>query len=320
MKALVIVGPTATGKTALALKLAEQFDGELISADSRQIYSGIRILSGQDIPVGVMGETRMTVPYKGHAYPLITYSFDGIPVWLYDAVEPTLACSIALFRTLAVRALLDITNRGKLPIIVGGAGLYVDAILSPPETIDIPVNAPLRQRLTLVPIVLLQKELQRVDAVKFSRMNDSDKHNPRRLVRAIEVALWKQQYPQSNDAADIPIEGLWIGLTRDSEELADRIAARVEKRWQGAIDEVKRLGAAPSPAVQTALGVKEISAYLSGVVSEKEAMARWIRNEQAYAVRQFRWFKKREYIHWYDAANTDIQQLVVQQISGWYTR
>jgi tRNA dimethylallyltransferase len=319
MKALVIAGTTATGKTALAIELAKRFDGELISADSRQLYRGLRVLSGQDVPEGTPGQIRMSVPYKGSTYPLFTYPVNGVPVWLYDAVEPMQTCSISLFRALAVCALEAITKRGKLPIIVGGAGLYIDAILTPPDTIDVPVNAPLRQRLTLVPVVLLKNELREVDPEKYARMNDSDQNNPRRLVRAIEVALWKKDHPQLQPVGYEPIEGLWVGLKRDAEELKRLVSERVEKRWQGAIGEVSRLGADASVAVRTAMGVKEITAYLAGSISEQEAKERWTRNELAYAVRQLRWFKTKKHIHWFDAGERATKPMVEKLVAQWYT-
>lgn len=320
MRALVVAGTTATGKTALALSLAKRFHGELVSADSRQIYQGLRVLSGQDVPPGVRHVFCKEVIHKSHRYPLVTYAIEGIPVWLYDALTPSQPCNISLYRALALEAVRDITARGKLPIIVGGAGLYIDAIFLPPETIDIPVNAALRHRLTLVPVPLLQKQLQDIDAAKYGRMNNSDRNNPRRLVRALEVAVWQQRHPHVKPSGQESVEGLWIGLTRDSDELSSRIASRVDKRWHGAIEEVKRIRALASFAVRTSLGVAEITAYLDGALSEREAKEQWTRNEHAYALRQLRWFKKRQYIYWYNAASEDTQRLVVERVSGWYTK
>ena len=320
MKALVVAGTTATGKTAFALSLAKKFHGELVSADSRQIYQGLRVLSGQDVPPGAQPRLRKEIIHKSQRYPLVTYAIEGIPVWLYDALTPSQPCNISLYRTLALDAVRDIVERGKLPIIVGGAGLYIDAIFLPPETIDIPVNAALRHRLTLVPVALLQKELQEIDAAKYGRMNNSDRNNPRRLVRALEVAIWQQRHPHVKPSGQESVEGLWIGLTRDPEELSALIASRVEKRWQGAMEEVKRMGAIASSAIRTSLGVAEIAAYLEGALSEQEAKDQWTRHEHAYALRQLRWFKKRKYIYWYNAASEDTRRLVVERVNGWYTK
>ena len=124
-KVLIICGPTATGKTKLAIHLARHYNGELVNADSRQMYQGFDILSGKDIPKGATKEVKGQVKIRGSEYPLVTYSLDGIPVWLYDAVPREGDASIAVFRDLANHVIADIEKRGKLPIVVGGTGYYL---------------------------------------------------------------------------------------------------------------------------------------------------------------------------------------------------
>ena len=148
-KILIVCGPTATGKTALASQLAKKFDGELISADSRQVYRGMDVVTGKDRP--------------------------DVPIWLYDVVNPDEEFSVSHWIKLARRAINDISKRGKLPIIVGGTGLYIHALLHPLETITIPPDRALREQLQEQSVKELQQMLTR------GSMNNSDWNNPRRL-------------------------------------------------------------------------------------------------------------------------------------------
>src|SRR3989338_2288959 len=123
-RVIVVCGPTATGKTKLAISLAKRCNGELVSADSRQIYKHVDIISGKDISPGAPSTVRKIMRYRDEEYRLVTYDIDAIPVWLYDVITPYQQCSISLYRFFAQTAIDDISSRGKLPIIVGGAGLY----------------------------------------------------------------------------------------------------------------------------------------------------------------------------------------------------
>lgn len=154
MKILVICGPTATGKTALAARIAKKFNGELVSADSRQVYVGRDLETNKERP--------------------------NVPIWLYDVVNPGEEFSVSHWVRLAKAAIADIRKRKKLPIVVGGTGLYIRALLRPLDTIDIPPDKKLRRRHLSV------KELQKM--IPRGNMNNSDWHNPRRLIRKIEIA------------------------------------------------------------------------------------------------------------------------------------
>lgn len=317
---LIITGATATGKTDCAVRLAKQYNGELISADSRQVYTGLDVISGKDIPAGSPAVFQYEVMFRGIGYRLVTYDLYGIPIWLYDVVPPTEQCSIALYQCLAGAVIADVVSRGKLPIFVGGAGLYIDAVVHPPETMHIPVDADLRKRLAMLPVSHLQEELVLLDTDRFTRMNNSDKQNPRRLVRAIEAALWKKNNttPVSNGPE---INAYWVGLRLPSEKLSVRIEKRVRDRWQhGVLDEVKSLTdfTQSLPSVST-LGIVPIREFLAGERTEEEAIQAWVKHEVAYAKRQMVWFAKKRDIHWFDSSEAGYHDKVEKLVGEWYT-
>ncbi len=190
-KILVICGPTATGKTALAARLAKRFNGELISADSRQVYRGNDLETNKERP--------------------------DVPIWLYDVVDQGEEFSVAHWLKLARAAAGDILRREKLPIVAGGSGLYIHALIHPFETVDIPPDENFRKRnLTL-------QELQHMTS--RGSMNDSDWNNPRRLIRKIEIAkaIVKRNIP-------LPYDVLIIGLTAPLQVLYKRIDDHLQER------------------------------------------------------------------------------------------
>lgn len=206
-KVLIIGGPTATGKTALAAKLAIKFGGEIISADSRQVYKGMDIVTGKDRPKGV--------------------TIHGL-----DLVRPDQEFSVAHFVQFA-RALI---NQIRFPIIVGGSGMYLDSLIKPPETLTIKPDWPLRRRLETKTVAQLQAQLKKLNPLRFGQMNHSDQLNPRRLIRAIEVGGLQ------GETLKVKYDALWIGLTADKETLAKKIEERVRARIKaGAIQEWQKL-------------------------------------------------------------------------------
>ena len=207
-KVLIICGPTATGKTKLALQLAKEFNGELVSADSRQVYIGNDLETGKDKDV---------------------IKNSGIRVWLYDVIDQGQDFSVSQWRRLALDAISDILARDKLPIVVGGSGLYIKALVENLPDVDIPQDIDLRK--SNKSVSELFNYLKSIDSIKADSLNNSDKNNPRRLIRAIEIA----QYPSPNRRYRLLGEGLrvryvLIGLTASKEELIKRIKERVRER------------------------------------------------------------------------------------------
>jgi tRNA dimethylallyltransferase len=263
-KLLVICGPTATGKTALAAALAKQFNGELVSADSRQVYRGMDLLTGKDRP--------------------------NVPIWLYDVVNPDEAFSVSQWVKLARAAISDIHKRNKLAIVVGGTGLYIKALLTPFDTIDIPPDKRLRKKLQSASVVELQGMTVRGD------MNQSDWNNPRRLVRKIEIAKGETVKNRQEKIYNT----LLIGLTAPASVLDARIDARFKERVRQGME-------------------KEIDVLLKKYGREFPSMSAIGLNEHAYARRQMTWFKKQSGIYWFDVTDANFMHQVEAIIRPWYT-
>ena len=284
-KILIICGPTATGKTKLAVKLAQKFNGVLISADSRQVFRGMDIVTGKDKP-------------------------KGVTIYGYDLIKPDEDFSVAHFVKYA-RALINqiSSSAGGFPIIVGGTGLYLNSLVSPPQTLTVPPNWPLRKNLANFSARKLLKLLKQLNPGRLAQMNHSDQQNPRRLIRAIEVNLQGQSLQVLNLQAEFDV--LWIGLTADKTTLAEKIEARVKQRVKaGAVKEwqqLKKKYRANLPSM-SALGYRQLP-----------DVAKWIKAEQQYSRRQLTWFKKNSHIHWFDITQA-FQIPVVNLVKAWYTK
>jgi len=277
-KLLIICGPTATGKTEVAVTLAKKFNGELISADSRQVYRGMDIGTGKD---------REKI---------------DVPIWLLDVVNPDAEFSVSHWVKLAHEAVGDIISRNKLPIVVGGTGLYINALIHPPETMDIPPDTGLRKQLKNASIDELQKL---VNSEVLQLMNPSDRQNPRRLLRKIEIAKSTKLLHKSKKAFDYLI----VGLTAPIPELFKRIDERVDNRIRrGMKEEVSRL-------------IKEYGRDIPAMSAlGYQSLENWKQDEHAYAKRQLTWFKKQKDIIWFDITDPAAKTRMTEQIDSWYTR
>lgn len=277
-KILIICGPTGTGKTKLAVTMAKAMGGELINADSRQIYVGLDALTGKDRSK----EER---------------------IWLYDVVAADQEFSVLHFVRLAKAAIEDIHKRGKLPIVVGGTGFYLCALTQPFDTIAIPPNWPKRKHLETLSIDALQKLM---NPKRLERMNESDSKNPRRLIRAIEVA-------GNASSQRVPIyNALWIGLAAPRFILKRRITQRIVKRFEKAVTEVRE-------GLPPILGADPLLSFVHGESTKEEALKDWAGREYQYAKRQMTWFRKEKTIHWFDVRSNNFQMKVESLVKEWYT-
>ncbi|MEK7532832.1 MAG: tRNA (adenosine(37)-N6)-dimethylallyltransferase MiaA [Patescibacteria group bacterium] len=318
---VIVCGPTATGKTKLALSLAHRFNGELINADSRQMYQGMGIISGKDIEPGTIASFAHAVTIKQQKFSLVTHDIGGIPIWLYDVASPDKPLSASHFHDLAVSVIADISARGKLPIIVGGSGFYLSFLFHEFDSLHIPPNRTLRSAFFQETTETLQQTLTVADPVRWNGMNASDRNNPRRLVRALEVASWKKTHTQKH-AGNTVFNPLWIGLRTNEEALFRRIQDRVNVRLSsGALEEAKSMQhiSQDLPA-STTLGLRILLRLLQGEIDANQAEVLWVREEIRYAKRQMVWFKRQKDIRWYDAEEKEIDAQVEKDVRQWYTR
>jgi len=299
-KLLVICGPTAAGKTALAIALAKKFNGEIVSADSRQVYKGMDIGTGKEWGKGVV-------------------------IHGYDLVDPKKEFSISQYLRFARKFISDITKRGKLPILVGGTGFYIKGVIDGIPTVFVPQNKDLRKNLEGRGTEDLFEKLAQIDSVRAGQMNSSDRRNPRRLIRAIEVATWKLEHSGSfrGSRFRIPDSILMVGLTAPRDILEARIGDRVDARVKiGIKGEIRRLidsGADWSHQSMQALGYKQWRDYFEGEVSEEVIIEEWKREERKYARRQLTWFRKDKRINWFDIADGKFGKEVERLVKKWYT-
>lgn len=269
---VVIVGPTAVGKTKTGIELAKAFDGEIVSGDSVQVYRGMDI-----------GSAKVT---KEEA--------EGIPHHLIDICDPDDAMSVAMFQQLARAAIDDIYARGKLPIIVGGTGLYIRSILYDYEFVERPVDEALREELERLAEVEGREALhQRLVQLDPERAATIHPNNVRRVVRALEVAM--QGDTQTTDSA--PSEHydyrLFV-LHADREILYDRINQRVDAMMEaGLVEEVERLLAQGYRDTQAmrAIGYKEMIPFIDGKMSKEKATDLLKQHTRQFAKRQLTWFR-----------------------------
>lgn len=264
---LVIVGETASGKSALALYLAERYNGEIISADSRAIYKGMDIGTAKQ-----SREDRKKIPHH-----------------CLDIVNPDEAFTAADFKSHAMAAIDDISKRGKLPIIVGGTGLYVDAVLY-----DYQFNAPadpgLRAELQKLSVAELQQRLKERGIAL-----PSNPQNPRHLVRTLETG------GQQAERAPMRQNTLILGLAPGRDELRERINIRVEAMVDSGLEkEVRNLAdlyGFDIPPMQT-IGYQEWQGYFSGTATLGTTQELIVKNTLAYAKRQRTWFRRNNSVHW----------------------
>ncbi|MEW9180479.1 tRNA (adenosine(37)-N6)-dimethylallyltransferase MiaA [Bacillus mycoides] len=300
-KVAVIIGPTAVGKTKLSIDLAKALNGEIISGDSMQIYRTMDI-----------GTAKVT-----------TDEMDGIPHYMIDIKDPEDSFSVAEFQESVRKCIREITERGKLPIIVGGTGLYIQSVLFDYQFTDEAGDATYREQMEKLAlehgVEYVHKKLQEVDPESAERIHAN---NVRRVIRALEIfhttgeKMSKQLEKQENELLyDVSL----IGLTMDREMLYDRINLRVNLMIeQGLLEEVKGLherGVRDCQSIQ-AIGYKEIYDYFENRVSLEEAVSQLKTNSRRYAKRQLTWFRNKMDVTWFDVTDGEKTSEILRYIEG----
>jgi tRNA dimethylallyltransferase len=293
--AIVIVGPTAVGKTELSLEVAKHFDGEIINADSMQLYQGMNI-----------GTAKLSLKDR-----------KGIKHHMLDVLEVTEAANVADYQRDSRKVVNELDQAGIRSVVVGGSGLFIQGLL---EDLQFPGSDPeIRDRLTV------EAEKIGADAI-YQRLVEIDPEaaanilpgNTRRVIRALEVIELTGAAPVTT-LEQLPevIPSIRIGLKRDRAELDERITKRVEVMWEdGLVDEVRALekvGLRDGLTASKALGYAQVLEALSGLISLDEAKEKTIQATKRFARRQESWFNRDQKIHWFDASTVtfdEIAQLV----------
>lgn len=322
-KLLVILGPTATGKTDLAINLARKFNGELISADSRQVYIGL------DIGTGKLPSGRWKIEDGGWKKGRGFWETDGIKIWMYDVVNPKVQYTVADYVKDANKVIEGINERGKRPIIVGGTGLYLRALIEGLPNLAIPVDKNLRKKLQKLSKEDLQDKLQKLSPERWGSLNESDRENPRRLVRAIELEISPRRSPYGHlrgVAASYVVPHnniLRIGLTAPRKILYQRTDARVISRIkQGMIEEAKKLhqeGLTFLKMRQLGLEYRVLADYLDGKIKTPQDLIEVMQNKiHRFTRRQLTWFKKEKDVHWLDITDNNFSNKLENLLAKWY--
>lgn len=298
---IVIVGPTAVGKTEISIDIALRLNGEIVSADSMQIYKYMDI-----------GTAKPTIEER-----------KGVPHFMIDIITPDQEFSVALYKEMASKIIKEIHERGHMPILTGGTGLYVNSIINIMDfssTADWRLREELKEQAKMYGNEYLYNKLREIDPITSAKLHPND---IRRIIRALEVykltgkpISYYQLTTQNRPNPDYDV--LMIGLTMDREKLYNRIEARVDKMIRaGLVDEVRWLcekGYKDNMIAMQGLGYKEIIRYLDGQCTLEEAINTLKRNTRRYAKRQLTWFRRDKRIHWIYVDQFNSKEEIIKNI------
>ena len=274
-KLIAITGPTAAGKTSLSIKLAKKFNGEVVSADSRQVYKDMDLGTGKVTPEEAQ----------------------GVPHHLIDVVEPQEDFNVVHFQELAYEAIDEILNKNKLPLFVGGSPFYLYSVVDGYVFPGVEPKPELRERLQEKPAEEVYRKLKKLDP---ERAEELEKNNKRRVIRSIEIARELGEVP---DLENKPrYDCLLLGIKHSREKLKERIAERLEKRFnKGMIEEVKNLheqGVSWEQLEEFGLEYRWIARFLQDKIDKGEMKESLQKDIEHFSKNQMTWFKKDDRIHW----------------------
>lgn len=293
-KIIVVLGPTASGKSDLAVVLALKYNGEIISADSRQIYKEMNIGTGKITP-----DTKNSSNFStGQVKKKYVFTHKGIPHYMLDIANPNTRFSVAHFQKQAKTAIEKILAEGKTPIICGGTGLYIDAVIDNQIFPDVKPNFKLRKKLEKLTTKELFTKLKKLDP---NRAKSIDKHNPRRLIRALEIVMIsKKHVPKIQKHRDYNV--LKLGVKREQKQLNKLIWKRLIKRLNtGMISEVKKLrksGVSFKRLYDFGLEYRWIGLYLQKKITKEQMIQGLYKAICDFSKRQMTWFKRDKEIKW----------------------
>jgi tRNA dimethylallyltransferase len=293
-KLIIIVGPTASGKSELAVKIAKKIGGEIISADSRQIYRGMDIGTGK-----VEGKWQ-----RGK------FKYKDIPHYLIDEINPKSQYSVARFKKQADKIIQDIFKRGKIPILCGGTAHWIDAVAFNQTLPEVKPNAKLRAELSALTPEQMLGWLKQLDPARASTI---DSRNGRRLIRALEIILTTGR-PIPHQTQSEKYDAIWLGINPGKEILDKKISRRLKQRLkQGIVAEVAALrkgGLSWKRLESFGLEYKFCALFLQGKLTEPEMELQLLAAIKQYAKRQMTWWKRNPQINWLESPTKVPRQLL----------
>lgn len=277
-KIIVILGATSTGKSDLAVQIAKKYNGEIISADSRQVYKGL------DLGTGKITKKEMA----------------GVPHHLLDVVNPKSKFTVTQYQNLTNATIVSIVKRGKIPIITGGTGFYIDAVVNNIVFPEVPPNEKLRKKLALLDARQLMLSLKKLDPIRAKTI---DSHNKVRIIRAIEIAKHLGKVPHL-EALPPSYDFIKIGLVLDDKKLKEKIKTRLLDRIKrGMLKEAQNLhnkGLSWRRMRELGLEYRYMALYLTHKITKAEMLEQLINEINHYAKRQTTWFKRNVDITWFN--------------------
>jgi len=287
-RVVFVVGPTSSGKTALGIRLVKEFGGEIINADARQIYRDLTIGTGK--PAG------KRTKWKGHT----TYLVGGVPHFLMDFLPPDKTYSAAQWREAALRAVKGMAKREALPIVVGGTGLYISSLIDNYHFPAVAAQPALRSAYEEKPLDELVRLLLTIDPGAAGVV---DLKNKRRVIRALEVVTYTgKKFSELRTQGEPLVDAFQVGIRFEKDELFRRIDRSIDNMVEeGLIDEVRSLlrrGYKASLPSLSAIGYQDVARYLTGEITQDDAIALIKRRTHQYTKRQWTWFKRDPRIRW----------------------
>ena len=296
-KIVVICGPTASGKTALGIQVAQQANGEIISSDSMQIYKDMDIGTAKPTPE----ERAQAVHY------------------LVDFVSPDQRYSVADFKKDATEKIEDILSRGKLPIIVGGTGLYVNSLIHNIEYKEEITDIEYRNELEKVDLETLYKQAQEIDPEATAKVSQNDRKRITRILEIYHTTGKTKTQMEAESRQEVNYDYKIFVLTPERDKLYERINLRVDLMMQaGLVDEVKQLLQKYNefPTAMQGLGYKEVKEYLDGDITEEEMVEKIKQESRHYAKRQLTWFRQYKDATWLDTFDKNNVNIILDKLNG----
>lgn len=294
-KIICVVGATASGKTDLAVKLAKAVDGEIVSADSMQVY--------KNMPIATAVATKEEQ--------------EGVPHHLVEFLDADQTFSVADYVELAKSKIAEITSRGRVPIVAGGTGLFVDSLVKNISFSEVGSNAEIRNELAEKSNEELYEKLLKIDA---NAAEDIHPNNRKRVIRALELCMSGTSKTEQNENSmlvDSPYDALYIGIGyKDRQKLYDRINKRVDLMLEAGLEnEARQMLGKQGLTARQAIGHKELQPYIDGKITLDEATENLKRETRRYAKRQLTWFRRNENINWLYADEMSRDELVEKAVA-----